>query len=100
MLYQLAILYNLGTSSPAAAWTLVSVGIRFAQEVGIHRRKAEGHRWTAEEEQKKRAFWQVNPFPVVVPLEFFSFDRVLVTLDRLAASFLGRSSAICDEELV
>ncbi|KAF9075422.1 fungal-specific transcription factor domain-containing protein [Rhodocollybia butyracea] len=78
--YSLAAIYMLGTSSPSSAWTLVGVGVRFAEELGIHRRQPEGHKWTSLDEQKRRAFW------------------VLVSLDRLISSFVGRPSAIRDED--
>ncbi|KAJ3778645.1 fungal-specific transcription factor domain-containing protein [Lentinula raphanica] len=78
---QLAILYLIGTPEPKASWLLVALGLRFCCELGLHRRKPDGHTWTLEEEQEKRAFW------------------VLVTLDKLTASFLGRPSAIHDEDI-
>ncbi|KAJ3762820.1 fungal-specific transcription factor domain-containing protein [Lentinula raphanica] len=77
----LAILYLIGTPEPKASWLLVALGLRFCCELGLHRRKPDGHTWTLEEEQEKRAFW------------------VLVTLDKLTASFLGRPSAIHDEDI-
>lgn len=55
-------------------------GIRFAEELGVHRRQPEGYKWTSLDEQKRRAFW------------------VLVSLDRLTSGFFGRPSAIRDEE--
>ncbi|KAJ4483214.1 fungal-specific transcription factor domain-containing protein [Lentinula aciculospora] len=79
--YCLAILYLIGTPDPSPSWVLVAIGIRFSCELGLHRRKPDGHKWTAEEEQKMRAFWRV------------------VTLDKLTASFLGRSCAIHDEDV-
>ncbi len=57
LLPQLVVLYSLGTSVPQTAWTIVGVGLRFAVEIGVHRRKAEGHIMTMEDELKKRAFW-------------------------------------------
>ncbi|THV02448.1 hypothetical protein K435DRAFT_749568 [Dendrothele bispora CBS 962.96] len=78
--YCMAIIFLIGSSCPQAAWTLVSIGIRFAQELGVHRRKPDGYKWTAEDEQKKRAFW------------------VLVSLDRLISCFVGRPSSIRDED--
>ncbi|KAF5370577.1 hypothetical protein D9758_001905 [Tetrapyrgos nigripes] len=78
--YCLATLYLIGSSCPQASWTLVSIGIRFAQELGVHRRKPDGYKWTTEAELKKRAFW------------------VLVSLDRLISCFVGRPSSIRDED--
>ncbi|KAJ3724808.1 fungal-specific transcription factor domain-containing protein [Lentinula raphanica] len=78
--YSLATIYMLGTSSPASSWVLCAAGIRFAEELGVHRRQVEGHRWTSLDEQMRRAFW------------------VLVSLDRLISGFVGRPSAIRDED--
>lgn len=62
-------------------WSLMfGPGIRFAEELGVHRRQPEGYKWTSLDEQKRRAFW------------------VLVSLDRLTSGFFGRPSAIRDEE--
>ena len=36
---------------------MVGIGIRLAQEVGAHRRKAQDHVMTVEDELWKRAFW-------------------------------------------
>ena len=36
---------------------MVGIGIRLAQEVGAHRRKARDHVMTVEDELWKRAFW-------------------------------------------
>ncbi|KAF8829082.1 hypothetical protein HHX47_DHR3000888 [Lentinula edodes] len=77
----LSILYLIGTPEPSQSWILVVLGIRFSCELGLHRRKPDGHKWTSEEEQTKRVFW------------------VLVTLDKLTASFLGRPPAIHDEDI-
>ncbi|KAJ4483215.1 fungal-specific transcription factor domain-containing protein [Lentinula aciculospora] len=78
--YCLATIYMLGTSSPSSSWILCAAGIRFAEELGVHRRQPEGTKWTSLDEQKRRAFW------------------VLVSLDRLISSFVGRPSAIRDED--
>lgn len=58
-LLQLATMYMLGTSLPNASWTFLGLGIRFAQERGMHRRKAEGQKLTVEDELWKRAFWLI-----------------------------------------
>ncbi|KAJ6581532.1 fungal-specific transcription factor domain-containing protein [Mycena capillaripes] len=78
----LSVLFLHGTSAPQACWTLVSIGIRMAQDVGAHRRKEATHPWNAEDELWKRAFW------------------VLVLLDRTMSSNYGRPCAIQDEEQV
>lgn len=56
---QLAAYYVQGSSTPQAVWTVVGLGLRFAQEKGIHRRKLSNHQWTVEDELYKRAFWYV-----------------------------------------
>jgi hypothetical protein len=38
---------------------MIGIGIRLAQEVGAHRRKPPGHKYTAEDEMWKRAFWSL-----------------------------------------
>ncbi|KAJ7902064.1 hypothetical protein B0H14DRAFT_3724432, partial [Mycena olivaceomarginata] len=58
-LYCLITLFTLGTSSPQASWLYLGLGIRFIQERGEHRRKRDGHKFTADDELWKRAFWFV-----------------------------------------
>ncbi|KAF8066999.1 fungal-specific transcription factor domain-containing protein [Lyophyllum atratum] len=67
------------SSVPQACWTIVGVGIRVAQDVGAHRRKTQDVH-TVEDELWKRAFW------------------VLVCMDRLFSSSLGRPCSILDED--
>ncbi|KAJ7836530.1 fungal-specific transcription factor domain-containing protein [Mycena leptocephala] len=76
----LSVIFLHGTSAPQACWTLVSIGIRMAQDVGAHRRKEATHQWTAEDELGKRAVW------------------VLVFLDRVLSAHLGRPCTIQDED--
>ncbi|KAF9051141.1 hypothetical protein BDZ89DRAFT_526471 [Hymenopellis radicata] len=76
----LIVVYSLGTSVPQTAWTIVGVGVRFAVEIGVHRRKPEGHKLTMEDELRKRAFW------------------ILLSLDRTICLFLGRPSILRDED--
>ncbi|KAJ8077946.1 Gypsy retrotransposon integrase-like protein 1 [Marasmius tenuissimus] len=76
----LTTLYVHGASSITAAWSSVGLGIRYAIELGAHRRKPEGHKLTAEDELKRRAFW------------------VLVILDRSISSFLGRPGSLREED--
>ncbi|KAJ7623210.1 fungal-specific transcription factor domain-containing protein [Roridomyces roridus] len=76
----LSVIFLHGTSAPDASWTLVSIGIRMAQDVGAHRRKDNLPQWTPEDESWKRAFW------------------VLVFLDRMMSAHLGRPCAIQDED--
>ncbi|KAF8834771.1 hypothetical protein BDN67DRAFT_914233 [Paxillus ammoniavirescens] len=78
--YCLSVMFLQGTSAPQACWTMVGIGIRLAQDVGAHRRKAYSSKLSVEGELWKRAFW------------------VLVTLDRQMSSSLGRPCAIQDED--
>ncbi|KAF7358847.1 Zn(2)-C6 fungal-type domain-containing protein [Mycena sanguinolenta] len=65
-------------SAQQGAWTLVGIGIRMAQEMGVHRRQLGKH--TLEAELWRRAFW------------------VLVAYDRAVSTGLGRPCATqyCD----
>ncbi len=36
---------------------MVGIGIRLAQDVGVHRKKVQVGEWTVEDELRKRAFW-------------------------------------------
>ncbi|KAI0779911.1 fungal-specific transcription factor domain-containing protein [Fomes fomentarius] len=72
--------YLSGTKSPQGSWTIIGLGLRMAQDVGIHRKKMYSATPTAEGELMKRAFW------------------ALVTLDRLSSFSLGRPCAIHDED--
>ncbi|KAJ7911379.1 fungal-specific transcription factor domain-containing protein [Mycena leptocephala] len=74
--YCLAIEFLAGSSSPQACWTLVGIGLRLAQAVGIHRRTAHIEVPSVERELLKRAFW------------------VLVWLDRDISSGLGHPCAL------
>ncbi|KAK1225643.1 Gypsy retrotransposon integrase-like protein 1 [Marasmius sp. AFHP31] len=76
----LTAMYILGTSSPSSSWNMIGIGIRRGVELGAHRRTVDGHKLTVDDEQKKRTFW------------------VLVVLDRFVCNFLGRPSAIRDED--
>ncbi|KAH9481126.1 putative transcriptional regulatory protein [Psilocybe cubensis] len=69
-----------GSSAPQSCWTIVGIGIRLAQDVGAHRRKIPGHSMTTQDELWTRAFW------------------VLVCMDRMVSSSLGRPCAIQDED--
>ncbi|KAH7097398.1 fungal-specific transcription factor domain-containing protein [Auriculariales sp. MPI-PUGE-AT-0066] len=76
----LSIIFLSGTSSPHAAWTIVGIGIRMAQDVGAHRNKVYKDKPNLVDELWKRAFW------------------TLVSLDRLTSSSFGRPCAIQDED--
>ncbi|KAK7020209.1 Gypsy retrotransposon integrase-like protein 1 [Paramarasmius palmivorus] len=47
------------TSAPDAVWTIVGLGIRHAQEMGMHRKKPKDHKHTIEDELCNRAFWSL-----------------------------------------
>ncbi|KAK2459718.1 hypothetical protein APHAL10511_008252 [Amanita phalloides] len=80
-LHCLAVQYLQATSAPHASWTMVGIGIRLAQDVGVHRRKkVHTTEWTVDDELRKRAFW------------------VLVCMDRGLSCALGRPCAIQDED--
>ncbi|TFK36748.1 fungal-specific transcription factor domain-containing protein [Crucibulum laeve] len=78
--YCLSVQYLQGTSAPQACWTMVGIGIRLAQDVGAHRRKAHDRGLSVEDELWKRAFW------------------ILICMDRMVSAALGRPCAIHDED--
>ncbi|KAK7020194.1 Gypsy retrotransposon integrase-like protein 1 [Paramarasmius palmivorus] len=53
----LTVLFLRMTSTPDSVWILTGVGIRYAQEMGAHRKKPKGHKRTIEDELWNRAFW-------------------------------------------
>ncbi|KZT23297.1 hypothetical protein NEOLEDRAFT_1180171 [Neolentinus lepideus HHB14362 ss-1] len=79
-LYTLSVIFLQGSSAPQGSWTMVGIGLRLAQDVGAHRRKVYNPNLTPEDELWKRAFW------------------ILVTLDRIFSSALGRPCAIQEED--
>uniref|UniRef100_A0A8H8CP76 Transcription factor domain-containing protein n=1 Tax=Psilocybe cubensis TaxID=181762 RepID=A0A8H8CP76_PSICU len=79
--FVLAILYLSGTSVPQASWNLIGLGMRQVLEKGIHRRRGSSARPSKDEELLKRTFW------------------VLVVIDRLKSSFLGRPCCIQEEDI-
>ncbi|KAG7448428.1 uncharacterized protein BT62DRAFT_929521 [Guyanagaster necrorhizus] len=70
--------YVTGTSAPQSSWTMIGIGIRYAIEMGLHRRWPDNP--SIESELKKRAFW------------------CLLLLDRHTSFYHGRPSAIRDED--
>ncbi|KAL0576287.1 Gypsy retrotransposon integrase-like protein 1 [Marasmius crinis-equi] len=78
--YCMTVIFIIGTSSPQVSYMLIGIGIRYAIELGVHRRKPEGTRHTAQHEQERRVFW------------------VLLSLDRCVCNFTGRPSALRDED--
>ncbi|KAJ7700411.1 fungal-specific transcription factor domain-containing protein [Mycena rosella] len=77
----LSILYLQGTCSADSCWTLVAIGIRRLQELGVHmRRPFDRVTLTVEEELFKRVFW------------------MFVCSDALASAFLGRPRVTRDDD--
>ncbi|KAF9268428.1 hypothetical protein L218DRAFT_615739 [Marasmius fiardii PR-910] len=78
-LLSLCVIYLQTTSTPQAAWTLVGIGIRSAQEMGVHRKPVHSQS-TVEEELFKRAFW------------------FLISTDLFFSSFMGRPRATTSDD--
>ncbi|KAF7378272.1 Zn(2)-C6 fungal-type domain-containing protein [Mycena sanguinolenta] len=74
--YCLAAQFLKTSSLPQTYWTLVGVGLRLTQDLGLHRGKIRSEMPSAERELQKRAFW------------------VLVYLDRVASCDLGRTCVV------
>jgi hypothetical protein len=56
-LRQLACMFLSSSSLPQALWSLLGVGIRLAQDLGIHRKLVYSGKPNVQEEQWKRVFW-------------------------------------------
>ncbi|KAK0442224.1 fungal-specific transcription factor domain-containing protein [Armillaria borealis] len=76
----LGAIYAIGTSIPQFSWTVTGIGLRSAIEIGLHRRKPEGHKSTADDELKKRSFW------------------ALIIFDRLTSLYIGRPTMVQEED--
>ncbi|KAK0441743.1 fungal-specific transcription factor domain-containing protein [Desarmillaria tabescens] len=76
----LGAIYAIGTSIPQFSWTMIGIGLRSAIEIGLHRRKPEGHKLTVDDELKKRSFW------------------ALVVFDRLTSLYIGRPTLVQEED--
>ncbi|KAJ7661670.1 fungal-specific transcription factor domain-containing protein [Mycena rosella] len=77
----ISILYLQGTSIPGSCWTLVAVGIRYLQELGVHMRKPfDRTKLSVEEELFKRVFW------------------MFICSDTLISAFLGRPRVTRDDD--
>jgi hypothetical protein len=60
---QLAVMFLKPWSVPQAYWSLLGMGLRMAQDIGIHRKRTFSKNPNVQEEQWKRAFWCVlSPF--------------------------------------
>lgn len=57
LVLQLASLFFLGTTLLQASRTMTGLGIRLAQDLGVHRKKPDGYRLGFQDELQKRAFW-------------------------------------------
>ncbi|CAA7269321.1 unnamed protein product [Cyclocybe aegerita] len=77
-LHCLTLLFLQSSSAPQSVWAMVGVVLRSAQDVGIHRLRSRTP--SAEDELWKRAFW------------------VLICIDRVVSTALGRPGAIQDED--
>ncbi|KAL0577367.1 Gypsy retrotransposon integrase-like protein 1 [Marasmius crinis-equi] len=77
----LVVLYVHGLFVPSSTWTLIGSGVRVGVEIGLHRRPAKNRQRTSEDELKLRAFW------------------VLVAMDRVVSSWLGRPCVIQDGDI-
>ena len=99
ILSQLMAAYLNATNSPQGTLTILSLGIRMAQDAGAHRKKLYTTTPTVEQELWKRAFWYVVVF---VYLDAWraqgGLHRALVSMDRLASFGMGRQCSIHDEE--
>ncbi|TFY65355.1 hypothetical protein EVJ58_g2030 [Rhodofomes roseus] len=73
-------MYLRGTIGHAESWTIISIGIIKAQDVGAHRRKVYGRKPTVEEELWKRTIWH------------------LIAIDRLGSLLIGRPCCARDED--
>ncbi|KAK0219153.1 fungal-specific transcription factor domain-containing protein [Armillaria fumosa] len=76
----LSVMYTFGSSVPEFTWMIVGLGLRYAVEIGLHRKKSKGHKLTVDDELKKRSFW------------------ALVTLDRLLSLYEGRPIMMQEED--
>ncbi|KAJ7106878.1 fungal-specific transcription factor domain-containing protein [Mycena crocata] len=65
-----------GSNATERCWTLISVGLRLAQDVGAHRRQGPAEKPSVERELWKRAFWS------------------LVYMDRMASAIMGRTCMV------
>ncbi|CAA7269968.1 unnamed protein product [Cyclocybe aegerita] len=77
-LYCLTVIFLQSSSAPQPVWTLVGIALRLAQDIGVHRRKSSVP--TVEDELWKRAFW------------------VLISIDRLISTALGRPLSVQEED--
>ncbi|KAJ3513961.1 hypothetical protein NLJ89_g2653 [Agrocybe chaxingu] len=77
-LHCLTLLFLQSSSAPQAIWAMVGIVLRSAQDIGVHRLRSRTP--SAEDELWKRAFW------------------VLICIDRIVSTSVGRPCAIYDED--
>ncbi|KAJ3972131.1 fungal-specific transcription factor domain-containing protein [Lentinula raphanica] len=65
----LSAIYLKGTSMFHSTWGVIGLGIRFAQEMGVHR-KQKGQPRTIQNELWRRAFWVLLGLDVLVSINF------------------------------
>ncbi|KAJ7595717.1 fungal-specific transcription factor domain-containing protein [Mycena floridula] len=75
-LYCLAILYELGSSTPETCWMHLGIAVRFLQDIGLHRKAPNAGPPTVETELWKRVFW------------------VIMCIDIILSATIGRPRAI------
>ncbi|KAI0027758.1 fungal-specific transcription factor domain-containing protein, partial [Vararia minispora EC-137] len=76
----LGAIYLAGCSMPAVGWNMVAIGIRIAQNIGVHKKHVYGSKPTVQDELFKRSFW------------------VLLFLDRWESSTTGHPCTIQEED--
>ncbi|KAI0744940.1 fungal-specific transcription factor domain-containing protein [Earliella scabrosa] len=72
--------YLTGSSSGQGDWTTLSLGLRMALDLGLHRKKTYSSIPATEQELWRRAFW------------------ILLAMDRMTSFVLGRPCCIHDED--
>jgi len=97
---QLALAYALGTSSPGMVAHVTSMGLRFCQELGVHRKRPSNYKRTIDDELKRRCFWYVNFKITKSCTDHNIWSRFFVSFDRWTSSFVGRPTGYREEECV
>ncbi|KAK0472509.1 hypothetical protein IW261DRAFT_1507800 [Armillaria novae-zelandiae] len=69
----LSVMYTFGSSVPEFTWMVVGLGLRYAVEIGLHRKKPKGHKPTVDDELKKRSFWALDG-PIMMQAEDFDVE--------------------------
>ncbi|KAJ6482780.1 fungal-specific transcription factor domain-containing protein [Mycena sanguinolenta] len=74
--YCLSAFFIEGFAAPQACWTLIGIGLRLAQDLGVHLCRVDTQVPSIEKELYKRAFW------------------ALIYLDRVTSAEMGRTCAL------